>query len=204
MSAGQVRVRRLNEVAVSRDLVSALLSESTPGGRAAFDEVFPLVYADLRRLARRQLGNQWRQQTLNTTGLVHEAYLRLVDEAQVPSRGRAYFFGAAAMAMRQVLVDAARRRGRLKRGGGQDDLSLDEALVATEEFAEELVEMDQALSRLEEGFPRQARVVECRFFGGLSIDETAAALDMSRRSVVRDWTLARAFLFREMGKRSLV
>jgi RNA polymerase sigma-70 factor, ECF subfamily len=186
------------EDANSRSRISALLSESTAGGRDTFDEVFPLVYEELREMARRQLGAQWGKCTLNTTGLVHEAYLKLVNESQVPARGRAYFFGAAASAMRRVLVDAARRRNSIKRGGGKDDVTLDESLMAADGFAVDVMALDEALTRFSEHYPRQAEVVECRFFGGLSIEDTAAALDLSRRSVIRDWAMARAWLFREL------
>jgi RNA polymerase sigma-70 factor, ECF subfamily len=182
-----------------RSQISALLSKPGPDGGFALDQVFPLVYDELRRLARRQLANEWGACTLNTTGLVHEAYLKLVDESEVAARGRAYFFGAAAAAMRRVLVDAARRRNSKKRGGGEARVTLDESLVAVEGLAVDLISLDDALTRLSQHYPRQAEVVVCRFFGGLDNDETASALGMSLRSVVRDWTLARAWLFRELG-----
>jgi RNA polymerase sigma-70 factor, ECF subfamily len=182
-----------------RAQVSALLSESGPDGRVALDQVFPLVYDELRRLAHRQLANEWGACTLNTTGLVNEAYLKLVNESEVSARGKAYFFGAAAMAMRRVLVDAARRRNSMKRGSGNADVTLDERLVGVDDFAVDLIALDDALTRFANHYPRQADVVVCRFFGGLSEDETASALGMSRRSVVRDWALARVWLYRELG-----
>lgn len=181
----------------SRDAITALLGEADGAPRDAFDALFPLVYDELRQVARRQLAAHKRY-TLDTTGLVHEIYLKLVDETSVPLKNRAFFFGAAARAMRQVLVDAARRRQRLKRGGGEADITLNETTLAVEGFATEITELDDSLRRLAEHYPRQAQVVECRFFGGLSIDETAAALKLSRRSVVRDWTMARAWLYREV------
>jgi RNA polymerase sigma factor (TIGR02999 family) len=159
----------------------------------------PLVYDELRQLARRQLAGEWRRRPLDTTGLVHEAYLKLVDETAVPLRSRPYFFASAARAMRQVLIDAARRRKRAKRGGGLEDERLDDATVSVEGFAAELVDLDAALTRLAETLPRQARVLECRFFGGLSVEETAAALEVSLRTVKRDFSLARAWLYRELG-----
>lgn len=180
----------------SRTAVTALLSEAD-GGRTTFDALFPLVYDELRQLAHRQLAAHKRY-TLDTTGLVHEAYLKLVDATSVPLKNRAYFFGAAARAMRQVLVDAARRRTRDKRGGGEADIALNETSLTVEGFAAEITELDESLERLAGHYPRQAQVVECRFFGGLSIDETAAALDLSRRTVVRDWTMARAWLYRDL------
>lgn len=186
----------------TRARLSALLEAGQPDGQPAFDEVFPLVYQELHQMARRQLAGGWRQATLDTTGLVHEAYIKLVDDTAVSRHGRAYFFAAAATAMRQVLVDAARRRSRLKRGGGRADVTLDEGLIGVDGFAAELLALDEALIRLAAHYPRQARVVECRFFGGLSIEETSLALEMSDRSVVRDWTMARAWLYRELEERS--
>lgn len=178
--------------------ITAVLSDAGRDGRDVFDDLLPLVYDELRQMARRHLARERHRRTLNTTGLVHEAYLKLVDEEQAPVRSRAYFFAAAARAMRQVLVDAARRRNRLKRGGGEAPLDLDDFQVAVDDFAAELGDLDEALTRLAALFPRQARVVECRFFGGLSVEETAEALDLAPRTVKRDWSLARAWLFREL------
>lgn len=178
--------------------VTAILARTSEDPRTTFDELLPIVYEELRRMARRQLAGEWRQKTLDTTGLVHEAYLKLVDQTAVPLKNRAYFFGAASHAMRQVLVDAARRRNRAKRGGGVPALPLSESMVAVDGLASDLVDLDGALSDLAVIFPRQARVVECRFFGGLSVEETAAALDSSPRTVKRDWSLARAWLFRRI------
>jgi RNA polymerase sigma factor (TIGR02999 family) len=144
-----------------------------------------------RQLAR-ELGGPGR--TLQTTELVHEAYLKLVDETQVTRRGRAYFFAAAANAMRQVLVDRARRRRASKRGSGRAALSLDEGSVAVDTFADELVSLDDALGQLASISERQARVVDCRYFGGLTVEETAEALGVSPRTVKSDWALARAWL----------
>jgi RNA polymerase sigma factor (TIGR02999 family) len=160
-----------------------------------------LVYDELRRMAHRQLSRERGPCTLDTTGLVHEAYLKLIDESTVPVRNRHYFFAAAARAMRQVLIDAARRRNRLKRGGGERPLSLDETQIAVDDYAAELVGLDDALIRLAGEHPRPARVVECRFFGGLSIDETASALEISPMTVKRDWMLARTWLYRELSGR---
>lgn len=184
----------------SRASVTALLEGAVGGRRESFDEIFATVYEELRRLAHHQLMGGWRKYTLDTTALVHEAYLKLVDSASLTDRHRGYFFGAAARAMRQVLVDAARRRQQLKRGGGRDDLTFDDELAGTEAFAAELIMLDESLEQLAESYPRQARVVECRFFGGLTIEETAAALELSRRTVIRDWELARAWLFRQLGE----
>lgn len=171
----------------------------------AFDEadtmerLLPMLYDELRQMAHRQLARERRGHTLQTTALVHEAYLRLVDQTRVTERGRAYFFAAAARAMRQVLVDHARRRKSLKRGGGQSPLSLDENQIAVDVFAAELIDLDEGLKRLAALSPRQARVVECRFFGGLSVKETADILEVSYRTVENDWAMARAWLYRYMA-----
>src|SRR5690606_27472828 len=138
--------------------------------------------------------------TLQTTALVHEAYFRLADDTKVTARGRAYFFAAAARAMRQVLVDHARRRNAAKRGGGVEPVSLDETRLAVDELAAELLDLDRELERLAALNERHARVVECRFFAGLSVEETAAALDVSPRTVKSDWALARAWLYETLGR----
>jgi RNA polymerase sigma factor (TIGR02999 family) len=183
------------------DLTAALLAahDDSGDGRTALDRLVPLVYAELRRMARVQIRCDGRRLTLGTTGLVHEAYLKLIDGARAPVRSRAYFFGAAARAMRQVLVDAARRRNRHKRGGGVEPIPLDQAPPAVDETAYELLELDRALGRLAESHPRPARVLECRFFGGLSVAETAEVVEVTERTVQRDWDFARAWLRRELG-----
>ena len=137
--------------------------------------------------------------TFETSGLVHEAYLKLVDQEEISRQGRGYFFGAAARAMRQVLVDAARRRRRLKRGSGERPLPLDETRLVLDGFAAEILDLEEAMEQLMAEFPRQAKVVECRFYAGLSVEETALALESSTRTVKRDWALARAFLFNALG-----
>jgi RNA polymerase sigma factor (TIGR02999 family) len=174
--------------------VTALLRDAPQDAQDVLDQLVPLIYDELRGMAHRQLGARNAAHTLNTTALVHEAYLRLVDQTQVTARGRAYFFAAAAHAMRHVLVDRARRRTAQKRGGDQAPLYLDETDVAIDTFAGELLDLDQALDQLAARNARQAQVVECRFFGGLSIQETADALDVSPRTVQTDWTVARAWL----------
>lgn len=175
-----------------------LLRTADSGGSQSLAELVPLIYDELRGIAHRQLAGHERQDTLQTTDLVHETYLRLVGDARLPQRGRAYFYGAAARAMRQVLVDAARKRNATKRGGGISALTLDEDSGPTIEFAGELVALDDALIELEKHNARQARVVECRYFGGLSVDETAEALDVSPRTVKSDWAFAKAWLFDEL------
>jgi RNA polymerase sigma-70 factor, ECF subfamily len=162
---------------------------------ATLDELIPLILDELRRLARRRLAREHQIQTLQTTDLVHEAYLRLMGHAEVLEHGRAYFYAAAARAMRRVLIDAARRRGALKRGSGTALLSLDEDGVAADAYGVELLEIDEALERLALRNPRQARTVECRFFGGMSVEDTATELGVSPRTVKSDWALARAWLY---------
>ncbi len=154
------------------------------------------VYDELRRVARRQLRGGG--DTLQATALVHEAYMRLTGDERVSSRGRAYFFGAAAQAMRQILVDHARMRARAKRGGGEKPLTLQTGDAGVDSLATDLLDLHRALKALEDLNPRQARVVECRFFAGLDVNETAEALAVSPRTVKRDWMLARAWLFREL------
>lgn len=179
--------------------VTAVLAAPGADGGRAIDRLVPVVYDELRALARRQLAREHRPgATLQTTALVHEAYVRLVGSTRVPARGRAYFFAAAARAMRQVLVDHARRRDADKRGGGAEPASLGPDEVAVDAFAVEVMDLDRALNALAALEPRQARVVECRFFGGLSVEETAAALEISPRTVKYDWALARAWLYRTL------
>ncbi len=182
----------------TRGTLTSLFSQPDADGRELIDQVVPLVYDELRRMARKQLAGHQRY-TLNTTALVDEAYLKLVDRDHVPVNSRAYFFGAAAKAMRQVLVDAARRRARLKRGGDQVAITFDGNQLAGDSFSAEILELHEALDQLAEQYPRHARIVECRFFGGMTTEETADALDLSRRTVVRDWTMARAWLFQALN-----
>lgn len=161
-------------------------------------ELVSLAYDELREMAHRQLSDERGGHTLQTTALVHEAYLRLVGQTDVTERGRAYFFGAAAKAMRRVLIDHARKHNAKKRGGGLRDMPLDMADIRVDTFAEGLIDLDNALTKLAGTSPRQALVIECRFFGGFSIDETASILDVSPRTVRYDWTLARARLYQAM------
>src|SRR3954470_3820540 len=180
---------------VSAPARTALLPSAESAGDESLDRLIPLVYQELKRVAHRQLLREEPGQTLRTTDLVHEAYLRLVGQARLTRRGRAYFFAAASRAMRQVLIDRARRRCAAKRGGGEPDVDVDSATVAVDAFAERLVDLDSALEELARLSPRQARVLECRYFGGLSVEETAEALEISPRTVKYDWALARAWLY---------
>lgn len=174
---------------------TTILLQTADTGAPSLERLVPHIYDELRRMAQQRLAREPRNATLQTTELVHEAYLRLVDDRRVTRRGRSYFFAAAARAMRQVLIDAARRRGAAKRGGGETPLTLEEQHVAVDTYAAELLDLDAALAELESRSARQVRVVECRFFGGLTVEETAAALDISPRTVKSDWALARAWLF---------
>lgn len=187
---------------VSNQAITALLVAPGPDDPARVDELVPLVYDELRRMAHNLMRAEGDARTLDTTALVHEAYLKLAGNQELPARGRRYFFGAAARAMRQVLVDEARRRGAAMRGAGARPLALDAIDVASPATDAGLVELDQALDRLARVYPRQARVVECRFFAGLSVEETAETLDLSPRTVKRDWSLAEAWLYRELARAS--
>lgn len=178
--------------------ITRLLTAFRGGDRAAFDRLVPLVYHELHGIARRQLRRLRPGDTLGTTGLVHEAYFKLVDQERAYPQDREHFFSIAAHAMRQVLIDYARHKGTEKRGGGRDPVTLDEARAAAAEPETRLLELDAALVRLEELDPRLVRVVECRFFAGLNQDETAEALDVSVRTVQRDWKLAQAWLREEL------
>jgi RNA polymerase sigma factor (TIGR02999 family) len=175
--------------------ITRLLASVREGNREAIDLVFNLVYAELHTAARRQLARARPGQTLNTTVLVHEAYVKLVESAQVNWNDRGHFFAVAAKAMRQIIIDYARWAARKKRGGGVQRISLDGIDVADEERASELIALDAALERLETFSAPLARLVELRFFAGLSIDETAEALALPAHQVKREWRKARAFLF---------
>lgn len=186
-----------------QNTVRRLLEELRAGDPDALDELFPLVYREIKELARRQRRRWQGDYTLNTTALVHEAYLKLVGQERVEVENRAHFRALAARAMRHILCDYARERSARKRGGDLCRLTLDEltALPAanlTEDRSLALLSLDHALQRLEARDPRQARVVECRFFGGLTVAETASALGISPRTVKRDWAVAQAWLHREM------
>ena len=190
-------------VAPPRGEVTRLLLACRDGGEEAYGRVFPLVYEHLRAVARSQLRRERDGHTLSTTALVHEAWFKLADPSQLEIRDRAHFLAVAARAMRQVLVEHARRFRAHKRGAGAVHVALDDAEhargeIAVEEKADVLVALDEALGRLSAFSPRLAQVVECRFFGGLTEEETAAALDVTARTVRRDWVKARAWLHAEL------
>ena len=183
-------------MAASSQQVTQLLVAWGGGDQAARDELMPLVYEELRRLAHQFIRRERPGHTLQTSALLNEAYLRLVDQKNIHWQDRAHFFGIAARLMRQVLVDYARKRGYAKRGGDAHRVALDEALIVSEERAADVVALDDALKSLAEIDPRQSQIVELRFFGGLSIEETAEVLAVSPGTVMRDWTLAKAWLRR--------
>ena len=180
--------------------VTQLLVAWTHGEQAALDQLVPLVHAELQRLAHRHMARERPGHTLQTTGLVNEVYLRLVDVKQVRWQDRVHFFAVSSQLMRRILVDFARSRRYLKRGGGAQKVTFDEALIPSPKRGQDLVLLDDALNALERVDARKSRVVELRFFGGLSVEETAEVLKVSQETILRDWKLAKAWLTREMSK----
>ncbi|MFG0252855.1 MAG: sigma-70 family RNA polymerase sigma factor [Phycisphaerales bacterium JB038] len=175
--------------------ITRLLDSASSGSSEALNELFPLIYAELRKLAASQLRRERPDHTLQPTALVHEAYVRLVGKRSVGTNDRAQFFGVAAVAMRRVLVDHARRRGRLKRGGALTGLPLDEVVLDFEQRAADLQALDSALTELAKVDERKSRVVELRFFAGLTVKQIAEVLGISLRTVDRDWEFAKAWLY---------
>lgn len=178
--------------------VTQLLMECTGGNRAAVDRLMPLVYDELRRLADGYLGRERRDHTLQPTALVNEAFLRLVDQKRIEWQGRTHFLALSATLMRQLLISHARKHRAAKRGGGGPRLTLLDSDLAVEARDVELLDLDRALSELAERDARQARVVELRYFGGMTVEETAEVLNVSPATVKLDWSLARAWLLREL------
>src|SRR5215468_10612876 len=178
--------------------VTHLLLAWSNGDKSAMDQLMPLVYGELRRLAKQHMRRERAGHTLQTTALIHEAYLRLIDANQVRLENRRHFFAAASRLMRQVLVDLARERGSHKRGGAAQQVSLDEALVVSKQRDEGLLALDEALNALAEIDARKSRMVELRFFGGLSVEETAETLGVSVETIHRDWRLAKSWLLRRL------
>jgi RNA polymerase sigma-70 factor, ECF subfamily len=183
---------------LSSNEVTQLLLAWSEGDQAALEKLIPLVHGELHRLARHHLRREHPGHTLQTTALVNEAYLRLVDWRNARWQSRAHFFGVSAQLMRHILVDHARRRQYLKRGGGVFKVSLEEAMVVAHGGGADLVALDDALKSLEQIDQRKSRIVELRFFGGLSVEETAEVLKISPRTVMREWGLAQAWLYREL------
>ncbi|HEV2668759.1 MAG TPA: sigma-70 family RNA polymerase sigma factor [Blastocatellia bacterium] len=178
--------------------ITQLLLAWSDGDQAALEKLTPLVYAELHRLAKGYMLGERPGHTLQTTALINEAYLRLTDWKNVRWQSRAHFFGVAAQLMRRILVDFARSRHYTKRGRGAQQVSLDEAITIHEDLSAELIALDDALKSLAKIDPRKSQVVELRFFGGLSAEEMAEALKVSKRTVEREWNLARAWLYREL------
>jgi RNA polymerase sigma factor (TIGR02999 family) len=181
--------------------VTLLLSALTRGDNGAATKLIPVVYDELRRLAGSYMRRERVDHTLQATALVHEAFLKLVEQRSVDWQSRAHFFGVAAQLMRRILIDHARGHTRQKRGGEQRKVSLDEAFVFSERQADELLAVDNSLNRLAKIDPRQARVVELRFFGGLSVEEAAEVLGVSPKTVKRDWSVAKAWLYADLKER---
>jgi RNA polymerase sigma-70 factor (ECF subfamily) len=179
------------------DVTQALI-ELSGGDPGAFERLLPMVYDQLRGLARRQLRRERLDHTLTPTALVHEAYLKLVQLDRITWRGRAHFFAACAQEMRRILISYARKQKAEKRGGAAVAVPLDNAVLAAQTRPAELLALDEALQRLAFLDPRQARIVECRFFAGMGVEETAEALEISPATVKREWTAARAWLNREL------
>ncbi len=185
---------------IPREAVTRILLDGSTGDRDAAQRLMPVVYEELRELARQYLQRERRDHTLQATALVHEAYLRLVDQAETTWRDRARFFAVAAGVMRRILVDYARSHCAKKRGGGLEKLQLNEDVVPSPERDVDLVALDEALKNLSGFDPRQSQIVELRFFGGLTVEDVAEVLEISPRTVKREWRLARAWLRREIAR----
>ena len=179
--------------------VTELLAKAGSGDTSALANVFPLIYEELHRLAQQQLRREPDGHTLSPTALVHEAYMRLIDYSRMEWTGRAHFMAVASTAMRRILVDHARSHRSIKRGGALRRVPIESVDLATDDRAELLIAVDDALSKLKEIDPRQARVVECRFFGGMTEEETAEALGIGLRTAKRDWAKAKMWLHREIA-----
>ena len=178
--------------------ITQLLVEWSDGNQSALDELYPLVYDELHRLARRYMSRERKGHTLQTTALINEAYVRLVDQRNVHWANRSHFFAISAQIMRRILIDHARRHAYAKRGGGAQQISLDEAAVVSGQ-ASELLRLDEALQSLAEMDLRRSQVVELRYFGGLSNEEIAGVLKVSENTVTRDWNMARAWLYQQLA-----
>jgi len=182
--------------------ITQLLNRWSNGDKAALDELIPLVYPELRRLARIFMGREDSGHTLQTSALINEAYLRLVNQQDVDWRDRAHFFAVASQVMRHILIDHARRYRYVKRGGGTEHVPLDEVAVVADQRAVELIELDDALNRLAAIDERKSQIVELRFFGGLTVEETAEVLRLAPITIMREWRAAKAWLGREILDKS--
>lgn len=179
--------------------ITILLNQVTKGDNIALDEILPIVYNELRKISSKYLRNEYRKHTLQTTELVHEAYIKLIGSENLTWESRAHFYGIAARSMRQILVDYARKKKSLKRDEGKTQLPLEEANIIVGESEEQILNLNDALNKLEALGERSSKVVELRFFSGLSLEETAEVLNISVATVKRDWKFAKAWLYREMG-----
>jgi RNA polymerase sigma factor (TIGR02999 family) len=189
-------------MAADSEIVTRLLQDWSKGNPQALEELLPLIYNELRQLAHNFLYGERSGHTLQTTALVHEAYLKLIDQKDVRWQNRAHFFAIAAQAMRRILIDSARRRAALKRGGPQEKLSIDEAPEISLEPNTKLLALDEALNALAEFDQEQSRIVELRYFGGLTIEETAEVTNLSAATVKREWAMARAWLHQALTDNS--
>jgi RNA polymerase sigma factor (TIGR02999 family) len=178
--------------------ITLLLNEISNGNEVAIEKVLPLVYNELRRISSKYLRNEYKKHTFQTTELVHEAYIKLIGNQQISWQSRAHFFGIASKTMRQILVDYARKRNSQKRGSGKTKLSLDDAQLVASESNDQILALDEALKKLEFIEERSGKIVELRYFSGLTIEETAEILNISSASVKRDWQFAKAWLYKEI------
>lgn len=185
---------------LSQQNITLLLEDCASGNKNAVNELLPLVYHELKRISSKYLNDEYRNHTLQTTELVHEAYIKLVGGQEINWQNRAHFFGIAANSMRQILVDYARKRNSQKRGEGKTHLSLDNAEEIIFETEEDIIALDDAMKKLEAFDPDLSKVVELRFFAGLNVEETAKVLNRSTSTIKREWSLAKSWLFRELGK----
>lgn len=181
--------------------VTQLLGEWSGGDEGALEKLVPLVQPELHRLAHHYMNRERAGHTLQTTAILNEAYLRLVDDTKPVWQGRTHFIATAAQLMRRIMVDHARERHSLKRGGGALKVTLDEAALVTEARSQELLDLDEALERLAAQDARKSQIVELRYFGGLTVEETAEFLKLSHRTVEREWTAAKAWLYRELSQK---
>ena len=180
--------------------ITQLLAEWSEGNQSALDELYPLVYDELHRLARRYMSRERQDHTLQTTALINEAYVRLVDQKNVHWANRSHFFAISAQIMRRILIDHARRHAYAKRGGGAQQVSLEEAAIVSRAAGAELLRLDEALKSLAHMDPRRSQVVELRYFGGLNNEEIAGVLNISENTVTRDWNMARAWLHQQLSE----
>lgn len=180
--------------------ITQLLNDVSSGDKEAYKKLYPLVYQKLKNIARRQLNNEYHSRTISNTGLVHEAYERMVDQDSVHYNGRTHFYAISARSMRQILVDFARKRTAQKRGGDNHSVTLDEERLSLDDHAHTIIEIDDLMSELKMIDERMYNIVELRFFGGLSIDDTAENLDISPSTVNREWIKARGWFYQKLNK----